>query len=125
MSDDLSLDWNEWNFSEDSHTVNTRLYVDNLYPSSTEKDILALFSAYGEVAEINVAVDRTSPNPCGFGFVTMATPEGTRSAIRSLNGKLIGVRILTVNKAYPSEPHVRSPKKRHLSRDPIVHHHQN
>jgi RNA recognition motif-containing protein len=123
MSDNLNLYWNEWDPPEDLHPVNTILYIDNLDASSTKKEILNLFSACGKVMDINIAVDRTSPNPCGFGFVTMATAEEARYAVRSLNRKLIRARILTVNEAYPSEPCVRSPKGRRTSCDLAAQHH--
>jgi RNA recognition motif-containing protein len=52
---------------------------------------------------VNIAVDRVNHKSRGFGFVTMATPEGARSAIGALNGKAVGTCTLTVSEAWPHE----------------------
>jgi RNA recognition motif-containing protein len=83
--------------------MNTKLYVDNLTATTTERDLRDWFSPHGNVAEVNVPLDRPGGRPRGFGFVTMATPEGARSAIHALNGKTIGTCTLTVSEAWPHE----------------------
>jgi cold-inducible RNA-binding protein len=88
--------------------MNTKLYVDNLAATTTDTELKELFSAHGRVAEINLAVDRSNGRPRGFGFVTMATPEGARAAIRALHGKEIGAHTLTVSDAWPDEEGVGS-----------------
>ena len=60
--------------------MNTKVYVDNLAPVTTEGDLKKLFSAYGNVVDVNIAVDHASHKPRGFGFVTMVTPENARAA---------------------------------------------
>ena len=55
--------------------MNTKVYVDNLAATTTESDLMKLFFPYGNVAEVNVPVDRANGRLRGFGFVTMATPE--------------------------------------------------
>ena len=76
--------------------MNTKLYIDNLAGSSTYQDFMALFSAHGNVVDINLPVNRANGQPRGFGFVTMATPEGARAAIEALHGKEIGTHALIV-----------------------------
>ena len=83
--------------------MNTKLHVDNLGASTTENDLRDWFSPYGNVAEVNIPTNRTSGRSRGFGFVTMATPEGVRSAIQALNGKTLGSSTLTVSEAWPHE----------------------
>jgi len=83
--------------------MNTKVYVDNLAEVTTESDLLKLFSPYGNVAEVNIAVERVGHKPRGFGFVTMVTPDGARAAIQALNGKAIGSCTLTVSEAWPHE----------------------
>lgn len=83
--------------------MNTKIYVDNLSPVTTESELMNLFSTYGNVVDVNIAVDRTSQKSRGFGFVTMVTPEGARAAIRSLNGKVMGAGTLAVSEAWPRE----------------------
>lgn len=91
--------------------MNTKVYVDNLAAATTENELRDLFSTYGNVGEVNVLTDRTSGRSRGFGFVTMATPEGARSAIQALNGKAIGTCTLTVSAAWPNEQRTGSPRR--------------
>jgi RNA recognition motif-containing protein len=83
--------------------MNTKIYVDNLAAATTETELRQAFSAYGNVAEVTVPFDQTRKRPRGFAFVTMATPEGARLAIRSLNGKAVGTSTLNVSQAWPHE----------------------
>lgn len=83
--------------------MTSKLYVDNLAAVTTERDLRDLFAPYGNVAEVNLAVDRSNGRSRGFGFVTMATPEGAQSAIHALNGKALGACALTVSEAWPHE----------------------
>ena len=92
--------------------MNTKIYIDNLAAATTESDLRDLFSPYGNVAEVNVPMDGTNGRPRGFGFVTMATPEGARSAIRALNGKATGGCTLAVSEAWPHEQRTASPRRR-------------
>ena len=88
--------------------MNTKVYVDNLAAATTENDLIKLFSPYGNVAEVNIAVERVGHKPRGFGFVTLVTSEGARAAIQALNGKAIGTCTLTVSEAWPHEERTRS-----------------
>jgi cold-inducible RNA-binding protein len=83
--------------------MNTKLYVDNLDATTTYNDLMELFSAHGNVSEVNLPVDRANGRPRGFGFVTMATPEGARAAVQALHGKKIGTHTLTVSETLPRE----------------------
>ncbi len=83
--------------------MNTKLYVGNLAATTTERDLQALFSPHGNVAEVNLPVKGESGRPRGFGIVTMATPEGARAAILALNGNEVGARALAVTEAPPHE----------------------
>lgn len=83
--------------------MNTKLYVGNLSFDTTENDLQDLFSPFGPVSEVNLISDRATGRSRGFGFVTMATPEGAQAAITGLAGKNIGGRNLTVNEARPRE----------------------
>jgi cold-inducible RNA-binding protein len=81
--------------------MNTKIHLGNLSDATTEHDLRELFSAYGNVMEVNLPKERPSGRSRGFGFVTMATPEGARSAIQALNGKAIGTNTVTVSEARP------------------------
>jgi RNA recognition motif-containing protein len=64
-----------------------KLYIENIAPTTTESELKDLFSVYGNVAEVNIVLDRTCQKPRSFGFVTMVTREGARAAIQALHGK--------------------------------------
>jgi cold-inducible RNA-binding protein len=82
--------------------MNTKLYVGNLATTTTERDLRGLFSAHGNVAEVNVPVERETGQPRGFAMVTMATPQGARAAILALNGSEVEARLLAVTEYVPA-----------------------
>jgi RNA recognition motif-containing protein len=65
----------------------TKIYVENLPRETTEHELAGVFSAYGDVEEVNIAFDEGPPL---FGSVRMATAEGAQAAIPALNGKMLG-----------------------------------
>jgi cold-inducible RNA-binding protein len=82
--------------------MNNKLYVGNLATTSTERDLHSLFCAHGNVAEVNLPVERESGRPRGFAIVTMATPQGAQAAILALNGKDVAAHVLTVTEHVPA-----------------------
>jgi RNA recognition motif-containing protein len=96
--------------------MNTKAYVDNLAVATTENELRDLFSTYGNVVAVSIAVDRTSPEPRGFGFVTMVTPEGARAAIKALNGKTMGTSTLAVSEGWVNEDYARPQNKKRTPR---------
>ena len=76
-----------------------KIYVGNMSFDTTEDDLKALFSAYGEVVSANVITDRYTGRSRGFGFVEMSSDEEAGSAIAELNEKEVNGRILKVNEA--------------------------
>jgi RNA recognition motif-containing protein len=80
-----------------------KLYVGNMSYSTTQEQIRELFSQAGEVVEVSLITDRETGRPKGFGFVEMATEEGSQEAIKRFNGYDLGNRNLTVNEARPRE----------------------
>ena len=63
-----------------------KLFVGNLHPTASEKELSDLFSAYGRVRSIRLVMDVFSNQCKGFGFVEMEGHEA-RAAIAGLNGK--------------------------------------
>jgi RNA recognition motif-containing protein len=77
-----------------------KLYVGNLSYSTTEADLREAFTAAGhEVSEVKIILDRETGRPRGFAFVEMATDDGARSAIETLNGKEVQGRSIAVSEA--------------------------
>lgn len=79
------------------------IYVGNLDFAITEQDLRSLFEPYGQVDNVNIAKDKFTGQPRGFGFVEMADDKQGEQAIEELNGRQVGNRNLTVNEARPRE----------------------
>jgi RNA recognition motif-containing protein len=79
--------------------MSNRLYVGNLPFHATEDLIQKHFAAAGEVASVQLMIDRVSGQSRGFGFVEMASPEGVKKAIAELNGVELGGRSLRIDVA--------------------------
>lgn len=73
-----------------------KLFVGNLPPSANEAEVTELFSAYGKVRSIKLAIDVFSNKCKGFGFIEMEGHEA-RAAIAGLDGKDFGGKSLRVN----------------------------
>jgi len=80
-----------------------KIFVGNLSWDVADKDLMELFSAYGNVSEASALKDRDTGKSRGFGFVTMENDEEAKAAIDALNGKELMGRPLTVNEARPRE----------------------
>jgi cold-inducible RNA-binding protein len=79
----------------------TRIYVGNLPYSIGNEQLAQVFSAYGDVSEATVVVDRDSGQSKGFGFVEMVDAEAAKNAIASLNGTTLDNRTIRVSEAQP------------------------
>ena len=77
------------------------IYVGNLSYDVTEEELRQEFLAFGEVASVNIIMDKYSGRPKGFGFVEMPSVSEGQAAITALNGKTLKERTLTVNAARP------------------------
>jgi RNA recognition motif-containing protein len=77
------------------------LFVGNLSFQTTESDLTALFTGFGQVTRVHVATDRETGRARGFAFVEMPNDEEAAKAIAGLDGKEFGGRTLKVNEARP------------------------
>ena len=77
------------------------VYVGNLSFEVGEEDLRQAFSAFGQVATINIIKDKFSGESRGFGFVDMPAKAEAEAAIAGLNGTDLKGRTLTVNEARP------------------------
>ena len=78
-----------------------KIYVGNLSYEVTEQDLRQEFGAFGELASVDIIIDKYSGRPKGFGFVEMASKSEGEAAIAGLNGKTIKERTIVVNEARP------------------------
>ena len=81
-----------------------KLFVGNLPFSTTEEEVVSMFSDFGTVVDAALIKDRMSGRSKGIAFVTFETVEEANAAIEGLNGKDIDGRALVVNVARPRVP---------------------
>lgn len=79
-----------------------RIFAGNLSPNTTEKDLSALFGAFGRVRSMKLKQDVFSGKCKGFGFIEMEGHEA-RAAIAGLNGKDLHGQPMKVNEERPRE----------------------
>src|SRR4030043_2483101 len=77
------------------------IYVGNLAYEVTEEELREEFSAFGEVASINIIKDKYSGQSKGFAFVEMPTLSQGQAAINGLNTKMLHNRAISVSGARP------------------------
>lgn len=77
------------------------IYIGNLSFDTTEDELQQAFSAFGQVATVNIIKDKFSGESRGFGFVEMPTKAEADAAITGLNGTELKGRTVTVNEARP------------------------
>lgn len=78
-----------------------KIYIGNLSYDVTESDLRQAFEPLGQIASINVIMDKYTGRSKGFGFVEMASADEAQAAIKALNGKELKGRAITVNEARP------------------------
>lgn len=89
------------NLKNKSKMENSRLYVGNLSYDTTDESLKEYFSQCGEVKSATVIMNKMTGRSKGFGFVDMATEDGAKKAIETLNGQELDGRKLTVDEARP------------------------
>ncbi|MCC7410065.1 MAG: RNA-binding protein [Gammaproteobacteria bacterium] len=88
------------------------IYIGNLAWSVTEDEVRALFGEHGPVTTVNLIKDRLTGESRGFGFVEMERQADAEAAIKSLNGRAVSGRAITVNIAKAREERGSSRPKR-------------
>ena len=75
------------------------IYVGNLSYEATDITIREAFESFGEVTSARVIKDKYNGQSRGFGFVEMPTQSQAQTAIKSLNGKDLLGKEISVNEA--------------------------
>lgn len=75
------------------------IYVGNLSFDATDETIKQAFESFGEVTSARVIKDKYTGRSRGFGFVEMPTQSQAQTAIKSLNGKDVLGKQISVNEA--------------------------
>jgi RNA recognition motif-containing protein len=75
------------------------IYVGNLSYDVTEETIKQAFESFGEVTSARVIKDKYTGQSRGFGFVEMSVQSQAQTAIKSLNGRELLGKQISVNEA--------------------------
>ncbi len=77
------------------------IYVGNLSSDVTDETMRSAFESFGEVTSAKVIKDKYSGQSRGFGFVEMPGQSQAQTAIKSLNGKELQGKEMSVSEARP------------------------
>jgi RNA recognition motif-containing protein len=75
------------------------IYVGNLSYDATDVTIREAFEPFGEITSARVIKDKYNGQSRGFGFVEMPAQSQAQTAIKSLNGKELLGKQISVNEA--------------------------
>jgi len=78
-----------------------KIYVGNLSYDATDETIKQAFESFGEVTSARVIKDKYTGQSRGFGFVEMPVQSQAQMAIKSLNGKELLGKEISVSEARP------------------------
>lgn len=76
-----------------------KLMILNLPRNFSENDLAKLFKKYGNIKACNLVMDSQTEASKGFGFVDMALEHEATTAIKELNGSMIGQKKIRVKAA--------------------------
>ena len=77
------------------------IYIGNLSSDVTDETIREAFVSFGQVSSARVIKDKYSGQSRGFGFVEMTEQVQAQAAIKSLNGRDLLGKEMSVNEARP------------------------
>ena len=75
------------------------IYVGNLSNEATDDTLREAFESFGQVTSARVIKDKDNGQSRGFGFVEMVEQAQAQAAIRSLNGKELLGKEMSVSEA--------------------------
>jgi RNA recognition motif-containing protein len=84
------------------------IYVGNLSYNATEENLRQAFESFGQVTSARIIKDKYTGQSRGFGFVEMLEQAQAQAAIKSLNGKELLGKQMSVNGARPRSDQGRS-----------------
>jgi RNA recognition motif-containing protein len=84
------------------------IHIGNLSNDVSEEDLRQAFESFGEVTSARVIKDKYSGQSRGFGFVEMPEQSQAQTAIKSLNGKELLGKQMSVSEARPRTDRGRS-----------------
>ncbi len=87
--------------------MNTKLYVGNLSPNTTEEDLRWLFSKTGHVVSVELIKDKGTGKSKGFAFVEMINGGEAGKTVSEYNGYELNDRKIKVS---PAKPNINKPQ---------------
>ncbi len=75
------------------------IYISNLSFNVQGEDLKQHFSRYGEVASVNIIMDKITRRSRGFGFIRMDDTKAAEQSIRELNGITLDNQTIKVKEA--------------------------
>ncbi|KAI3688030.1 hypothetical protein L1987_81736 [Smallanthus sonchifolius] len=120
IEEELESDEEEEEEEEPESPEAGKLYVGNLPYAITSSELSQIFGEAGNVDYVEIVYDRVTDRSRGFAFITMASVQEAKEAIRMFNGSQIGGRTVKVN--FPEVPRggereVMGPKIRKSNRE--------
>ncbi|KAL9240100.1 hypothetical protein vseg_014358 [Gypsophila vaccaria] len=79
--------------------MSTKLFIGGLSYGTDDNSLREAFSAFGEVADVKVIIDRETGRSRGFGFVNFADAESANSAMGAMDGQDLHGRSIRVSLA--------------------------
>jgi len=77
------------------------IYVGNLSSDVSDENLRQAFESFGQVTSARIIKDKYSGQSRGFGFVEMPAQSQAQTAIKSLNGKELLGKQMSVKEARP------------------------
>lgn len=87
------------------------IYVGQLPYNVSEDELKELFKEFGEIASINLIMDRFSGRSKGFGFIDMPSNSEADQAIKALNKTMLKGREIKVNQVQKQKKDKRSKRR--------------
>ncbi|PCH40951.1 hypothetical protein WOLCODRAFT_70930 [Wolfiporia cocos MD-104 SS10] len=81
----------------DDYKDSAYIFIGGLHNELTEGDVIAIFSQYGEVMDVNLPRDKNTGKTRGFGFLMYEDQRSTILAVDNLNGAKVLERTLRVD----------------------------
>ncbi|KAA8543951.1 hypothetical protein F0562_021872 [Nyssa sinensis] len=79
--------------------LGSELFVSRLSFYTTTEELKRWFSRFGVVTEARLIKDRRTQRPKGFGFVTFESEVEAQNALKAMNGRIVGGRLIFVEVA--------------------------
>lgn len=92
-----------------------RLFIRNLPYTTTEDELMELFSRFGDVSQVHLVVDKYTKRPKGIAYVLYALPDSAVRALEELDNSIFQGRLLHVMPAKPQHAFTQNLESDHAT----------